>query len=918
VLLGRQSERDVLDGLLVAARGGQGGAIVVLGEPGIGKTALLEDVITSAEGVEVLRTAGNEAEVEFAYAALQQLCGPRLDGLDRLPGPQREALGVVFGLNSGNPPDRLLVALAVLTLLSKLAAERPVLCVVDDAQWLDRASAQAIAFVARRLATERVAFVFGAREPPDEVRGLPELVVEGLGDGDARALLDSVLPHRLDERVLDRIVAETHGNPLALLELPRGLTPAQLAGGFGLPVSVPLAGRIEESFRRRLVKLPSLSRCLLLVAAAEPTGDAVLVWRAAELLGIADSAADAVEADGLLELNAGMLFRHPLVRSAVYGAASAQERREAHHALAEATDPAVDPDRRAWHRAQAASRPDEDVAAELALSAGRAQGRGGFAAAGAFMERSTELTHDPARRADRALVAAEAKRQAGALDAALGLVTLAEQESPDDSQRARLDVLRAQISFASDRGNEAPPLLLKAAQRLERLDVRRAREAYLDALTAVIYAGPLATGPSAGEVARAALAAPRPPEPPRASELLLEGLALLITEGYATGTPVLQQAVSVFRSETVGTEERLRWSWLAGRAAWRIWDFDSWDTLTARQVQVARDTGALTVLPLTLSLRVGVHLVSGELNVAASLVEQVGALADAIDNRTAPYPAVSVAAFRGVEVPGREVIEAASKDFVARGEGMGLSFCLWANAVLSNGLARYDEAFLAAEQLLEVPHELSVAPWGPVELIEAASRTGREAVAATALEQLVQSTSASGTDWGRAIEARSRALLSHGEAAEKLYREAIDRLAPRALLLDLARTHLLYGEWLRRERRPRDAREHLRIADAQFTEFGMKGFAERARVGLRATGEHARKRTVETTGDLTPQESQISRLVAQGSTNQEIGTQLFISPSTVEYHLRKVFRKLGIKSRTQLAQRVLESTASRHNIPEGH
>ena len=461
MLLGRRSECDVLDRLLLGARGGHGGAIVVRGEPGIGKTALIEHAITSAQGFEVLRTGGNEAEMELAYAALQQLCSPGLDRLERLPGPQRDALGVVFGLTNGEPPDRLLVALAVLTLLSELGAERPLLCVVDDAQWLDRASAQAIAFVARRLGTDALAFVFGARGLTDEVSGLPELVVEGLGDRDARALLGSVLPHRLDERVLERIVAETHGNPLALLELPRGLTPAQLAGGFGLPVSVPLAGRIEESFRRRLVRLPSPSRRLLLIAAAEPTGDAVLVWRAAELLGIAASAADAVEAEGLLELNAGTVFRHPLVRSAIYGEASPQQRRQAHHALAEATDPTLDPDRRAWHRAQAASRPDEDVAAELELSAGRAQGRGGFAAAAAFMERSTELTVDPARRAGRALVAAEAKRQAGALDAALGLAALAERGSLNDSQRAELDVLRAQISFASHRGATLRPSCCK-------------------------------------------------------------------------------------------------------------------------------------------------------------------------------------------------------------------------------------------------------------------------------------------------------------------------------------------------------------------------------------------------------------------------------------------------------------------------
>jgi DNA-binding CsgD family transcriptional regulator/tetratricopeptide (TPR) repeat protein len=906
-VLGRQRELDVLDRLLAAARDRHGGAIVVLGQPGIGKTALIERTVTSAQDFRVLRTAGREGEMELAFAALQQLCAPGLDRLERLPDLQRDALGVVFGLSSGDSPDRLLVALAVLTLLSELAVERPLLCVVDDTQWLDRASAQAVAFVARRLANEAVAFLFGARELPDEVRGLPEMVVDGLGDGDARTLFGSVFPYQLDEPVLDRIVAETHGNPLALLELPRGLSPAQVAGGFGLPVSVPLAGRIEESFRRRLAGLPSPSRRLLLVAAADPTGDAVLVWRAAELLGIADSAQEAAEAEGLVDLTAGVVFRHPLVRSAAYGAASARDRRQAHQALAQATDPAVDPDRRAWHRAQATSRPDEDVAADLELSAGRAQARGGFAAAAVFMQRSFELTVDPARRAGRALAAAEANRQAGALAAALRLAALAERGPLDDAQHAQLDLLRAQISFATDRGGDAPLLLLKAAQHLESLDLRRARETCLDALTAAMFAGRLARGATALEVARLATQLAPSAQPPRASDLLLDGLALLITDGSAASTPVLQRAVSAFRSDGVGIEERLRWSWLAGRAASFIWDYDSWDVLTARQIQVARDAGALTLLPLALSTRAALHLLAGELALADSVVEQVEAVADVTDNRGVSYTALGVAAFRGRESVAHELIDAGTKDFVARGDGLGLNIALWATAVLNNGLSRYNDAFLAAEQVLADRHEVMFSPLASVELIEAASRTGRE-VAAPVLERLAEATSATGTDWAGAVEARCRALLSHDKEAETLYRQAIERLTPTALRLDLARTQLLYGEWLRRERRPREAREQLRAAHELFTEFGMDGFTERARVELRATGEHARKRTVETRINLTPRETQISQLVAQGATNREIAEQLFVSPTTVEYHLRKVFSKLGVKSRTQLAHRILQST----------
>ncbi len=846
MLLGRQRERGVLDRLLLAAKNGRGGSIAVLGEPGIGKTALIEEAINSADGLRVLRTAGHEGEMELPYAALYQLCITALDDLDRLPGLQRDALRVVFGLAEGDPPDRLLVALAVLTLLSELSGQLPLLCVVDDAQWLDRASAQAIAFVARRLSTEAMAFVFGARELPDEVRDLPELFVGGLGDADARALLESVFPYRLDGSALDRIVAETHGNPLALLELPRGLTPAQLAGGFGLPVAVPLAGRIEESFRRRVVGLPSSSWRLLLVAAADPTGDAALVWRAAELLGITESAAVAAEDEGLVNLTAGVVFRHPLVRSAVYSSASNQERRQTHQALAEATDPAVDPDRRAWHRAQATARPDEDVATELELSAGRAQSRGGYAAAAAFMQRSSELTIDPARRASRALAAADAHRLAGALETAMRLADVAERGPLDDSQRAQLDVLRAQISFASRRSGDAPPLLLAAAQRLEHLDLRRARSTYLDALTAAMFAGRLAKETSTREVARAALKAPRLPGPPRASDLLLDGLALLITDGPAAGIPLLQQAVSAFRGNSVGGEERLRWLWLAGRAASFIWDYDSWDALTALQVQVAREAGALTVLPLTLSTRVALHLLSGELSRAESVVSQVEAVGDLIDIRSVSYSALFLAAFRGQETSARQLIDTSTKDFLARGDGLGLNISLWATAVLNNALGHYDDAFAAAEQELEDRDEVMFSLLACVELIEAASRVGKEDRAMAALGRLVPATSASGTDWAGAIEARCRALLSQGEPAETLYCQATERLASTPLRFDLARTQLLYGEWLRRERRPKDARDQLRAAHSLFTELGIDGFADRAAVELRAAGEQPPKRTVET------------------------------------------------------------------------
>ena len=533
-----------------------------------------------------------------------------------------------------------------------------------------------------------------------------------------------------------------------------------------------------------------------------------------------------------------------------------------------------------------------------------------MAAAAAFLERAAELTVDPARRADRALVAAEAKRQAGALHDAKALAAIAERGPLDDSQRAQLDVLRARVSFGSDRGSDAPMLLLHAAQRLEPIDPGEARNTYLDALTAALFASQLAAKGNAREIAKLALRAPRPRGARRAVDDLLDGLALMIIQGPAAGIPVLQRAIDTFCGVEVGDDERLRWSWLAGRMAGFIWDYNSWDVLTASQVQLARDAGALSVLPLTLSIRASVHLFAGQLNIAASLVERVGAVADATDARTAPYAAITVAAFRGRELGARELIDTNAKEFASRGEGMGVTVTHWATAVLYNGLARYHEAFAAADAALEVPDDLGFWPLVTVEFVEAASRTGRAETALPALDRLEAATSASGAPWGEAIAARSRALLSDGDAAESGYRAAIDRLSPTALRLDLARTHLVYGEWLRRARRNVDAREQLRIAHGLFSDFGMEGFAERARVELRATGEHARARSVETSNELTPQEGQIAELVAEGATNNEIAAQLFITPRTVEYHLHKVFRKVGVRSRTQLARHVLESKSS--------
>jgi len=905
MLWGRRQQCEALDGLLAEVRAGRSRVLVVRGEAGIGKTALLDYAAETAPDFRVARAEGVESEMELPFAALHQLCGPMLSRLGRLPGPQREALGVAFGLCPGGAPDRFLVGLAVLGLLSEVAADRPLLCLVDDAQWLDQASAQALAFVARRLDSESVALLFGTRDPAGggDLAGLPGLALEGLADADARALLASVIPGRLDERVWDRIIAESGGNPLALLELPRGMTAAELAGGFGLPGAGPLSGRIEGIFERRLAPLPEMTRLLLLLAAAEPTGDPALLWRAAGNLGIsAQDAAAPAEADGLLTVGARVIFRHPLVRSAVYQAASAADRRRAHRALAEATDPGTDPDRRAWHRAQAAAGPDEDIAAELERSAGRAQARGGFAAAAAFLERATELTLESARRAERALAAAQAKFQAGAFDAALGLLAIAEPGSLDEFQRARVDLLRGQIAFASSHDGDAPPpkLLLAAARQFEPLDVRLARETYLEALSAALLAGRLALDGSVREVAAAARAAPRPPRPARAPDLLLDGLALVITEGYPAAVPLLKQAVSAFRSADVSREEELRWIWQACHGAGLLWDYGSWDLLSARRVELARAAGALTALPSAFNTRVGVHLFAGEFDVAASLVAEVESVTEATGSSIAPYAALGLAALRGREAEALELIEAATKDAERRGEGGGLSFVRWATAVLCNGLGRYEQALAAAQQASEDSPADLFANWAVAELIEAAARSGVPERAAGALDRLSATARASGSDWAFGVEARSRALCSEGETAETLYRQAIDWLGRTRLRVELGRAHLLYGEWLRRENRRIDAREQLRTAHQMFAAMGADGFAGRAARELLATGERVRKRTADAPARLTAREAEIARLAGDGLSNPEIAAQLFMSPRTVEYHLHKVFTKLAISSRNQL------------------
>jgi DNA-binding CsgD family transcriptional regulator len=896
--LGRSGERDVLDRLLETARGGQSAVLLIRGEAGIGKTALVRYAARQAAGFRVAQIAGVEAEMELPFAGLHHLCAPMLAQLDALPDPQQNALRVSFGLSSGDAPNRFLVALAALTLFAEVAGERPLLCLVDDAQWLDAATSQVLGFIARRLLAESVAIVFTVREPSDEreLGELPELSLGGLQDDDARALLSSVIPGRLDDRVRDRLIAETRGNPLALVELPRGRSTGELAGGFVLPGAGTLPSHIEDHYRDRISALPEATQRLILLAAADPVGDATLLWRAAATLGVERQAAEPAAGEQLLEIGAQVRFRHPLVRSAAYRAATAPDRRAVHGALAAATDPETDRDRRAWHRAHAAIAPDEEVAGELIDSASRAQGRGGIAAAAAFLERAVTFTPDPGERASRALTAAQMKLEAGDLSAAGSLLAAADAGPLDELGQARAQRVHAQIAFDMRRGTDAPPLLLRTAQRLESLDLELARETHLKALVAVIYAARLATDPAPADVARAALSAPLGPEPLPGRQLLLLGLATRLTDGYAAAAPMLTAALHAYLAE----DRRLDWSCVAySLAAMDLWDDDAWLELASSQAELARATGTLIVLPFALDYLATFHIQAGDLSLASALFEEAQSLDLGVRAETLPYIPLGLAAWRGDVSTALNLVEVMIGGAHSRGEGCAVTAAEYATATLYNGLGEYELAFEAAQKAAAAD-EIATSSWALCELVEAAARSGRQEIARETLDQLRERTGASGTAWAKGTEARASALLEDGESAEHLHREGIQALGQSRMAAHLARARLSYGEWLRRENRRVDAREQLRQAYEVFARMGADGFADRARRELLATGEKVRKRRDDTRDELTPQQKQIARLARDGRTNPEIGAELYISHRTVEWHLRQVYTKLGINSRKGL------------------
>jgi DNA-binding CsgD family transcriptional regulator/tetratricopeptide (TPR) repeat protein len=920
-LVDRQAERDTLDGLVQAVRAGESQALVLCGEPGVGKSALLQYLIRQAAQCRVVQTAGMESEMELAFAGLHQLCAPLLGGLEDLPEGQRDALRIVLGISSGPVPDRFLVGLATLGLLAHATEQQPLMCVIDDQQWLDRASAQVLGFVARRLAAESVGLVFAARVPTSDVAGLQQLSVQGLGPADARALLDTEVGVPMNGWVRDQLVAETRGNPLALLEWPRALTSQQWAGGFGLPAAVRLPGGVAEGFRQRLENLPEPTRRLLLIAAADPLGDAGLVWRAAARLDVAAEAAGPAVEDGLVEFGTRVLFRHPLVRSVAYSSSSLEERRRVHETLAGVIDAQRDPDRRAWHSAHAAAGPDDEVAAELEGSAGRAQARGGLAAAAAFLQRATALTLDPHKRAERALSAASAQVQAGGFEAARELLSIANAQAPNGFQQARIELIEAELAYATIRAGDVPQLLLRAAQRLESIDVGLARTTYLQAINASMFTDEVTRGDVA-ELAAAAAGAPPPTGTPSATDLLLDGFAAHYTGGYAAGAPIMRIALEQFGTG-MSPEDELREHLLVSMLAYQyVWDHDRWQLLAERHVELARRLGALSELPTALTLKVVTLAYGGELGAAATLNQELQAVMEATGSNLAPYAPLVVAAMRGRPGEVSDLIDAVRSDLSERGEWFGLTTAAFASAMANNAIGDYQAALRSAEDsgllstLIPISSSAdsagghrqaaSLLPafnWCPfsIEVTEAAARCGRAEIAAAAVDALADVTSASGTDWARGVEARCRALVSQGHAAEDLWQESIERLGRTRLRPDLGRAHLLYGEWLRRERRHTDARTELHVAHDMFEQMGMEGFIERTNRELQATGETRRKRTVTTDPQtLTAQEANIARMARDGHSNPEIGARLFISTRTVEYHLRKVFTKLNVHSRGQL------------------
>lgn len=895
--LGRTAELAAVRDVVGRADGGDGGVLAVRGEPGVGKTSLLRTAVAVAGSARVSHIAAIESESDLQYAGLHLLLSPFMAGLAALPEPQRRAISTAFGLESGPAPQRFLVGLAALGLLTEAAAGQTVVCVVDDAQWLDRESADALAFVARRAGAGRIALLFGVRDPDGDggpvFAGLPELRLEGLPADIARDLISGA---HIDDRVAERLVAGTRGNPLALLELARELSAEQLTGAAALPDPLPVGRRLEEVFRRRVAAVPAATRTLLLVAAAETSDNAHLVWRAAGRLGAGRAAAVVAEERGFLVLGQRVGFRHPLLRSAVYHGASAEERRLAHAALAAEEG---DPDRRVWHRALAAVHPDEDLARDLERSARRAVDRGGYAASARLLGRAVELTTDEARRPGRLLAAARATLETGnpvAAEALLRRVApLPGAGSGSGSGRAERLRLLAAIRFAQGQVRETVPLLLEAAELLLPDDERAARDTLFQALEAATWTGKA----DMTAVARAVRAlTPTAPDSASPTDLISAALTTRLLDGPEAAYPLYRRCVR----SLLGSED-LRGFNLGSVLAGEMWDLEGLLALTSRWVELARTRGAHGALSLALLLRAIPELWRGNFTAAAEFGRAAADLSD-LTTRQQGRTGGGVELLycvTGPEQAAREAAGAHIREATAAGrEHYGALVPHLALCQLEVALGDYPAALTHGRRVFAAdtpgPTSANVLP----ELVEAAQRSGDPETARAALTRLHTVATASGTPVALGLLARSRALVADDDEAEKLYLEAIEHLEASAARPQTARAHLVYGEWLRRRRRRREARDSLRTALALFEAMGAEFYIRRARTELAATGARLRHRPVESAVHLTPQETRIARLAAAGAPNRDIAAQLFLSPSTVEYHLRKTFRKLGVTARGQL------------------